>query len=413
MSAASGKAMSVRDVRTAARAAPQVPRSLRRYLCLEDFEPVARQRLPRQIYGYYAGAAETGAACRASRAGYERLALIPRVLVDTRARSTAKKLFGTSYSLPVGIAPMGISGLSTFQGDLVLAQAARDEQALMVASATSLIPLERLRAEGGARWFQTYLPGEPERIEAMLSRVAAAGFETLVLTADVPVAANRENNVRTGFSMPLKPNLRLLLDGMCHMRWSLGTFGRTLLQGMPRFENMDSFRGPAILSRTVERAIGARDGLSWSHLALMRRLWPGKLVIKGILSPDDVALARQEGVDGVWISNHGGRQLDSAIAPLAVLREAVVQAGGMAVMIDGGIRRGTDVLKALALGADFVFVGRPFLYRRGSRRAGGGAPRDAIAADGDRTRHGHARGRSVGRARPSFRAALVKEAAAF
>ena len=362
MSVASAKAVPARGVKTEARAAPQAARSLRRYLCLEDFEPVARKRLPRQIYGYYAGAAETGAAFRASRDAYERFALLPRVLVDTRARSTAKALFGSTYSLPVGIAPMGISGLSTFQGDLVLAQAAREEQALMVASATSLIPLERLSAEGGARWFQAYLPGEPERIEAMLSRVAAAGFETLVLTVDVPVSANRENNVRTGFSMPLKPSLRLLLDGMCHMRWSLGTFGRTLLQGMPRFENMDSFRGPAILSRTVERAIGARDGLSWTHLALMRRRWPGRLVIKGILSPDDVALARQEGVDGVWISNHGGRQLDSAIAPLAVLREAVAQAGGMAVMIDGGIRRGTDVLKALALGADFVFIGRPFLF---------------------------------------------------
>jgi L-lactate dehydrogenase (cytochrome) len=362
VSASSAKAMAARGVRTEARAAPQVPRSLRRYLCLEDFEPVARKRLPRQIYGYYAGAAETGAAFRASREAYQRFALLPRVLVDTRARSTAKTLFGASYSLPVGIAPMGISGLSTFQGDLVLAQAAGQEQALMVASATSLIPLERLRAEGGARWFQTYLPGEPDRIEAMLSRVAQARYETLVLTVDVPVGANRENNVRTGFSMPLKPSLRLLLDGMCHMRWSLGTFGRTLLQGMPRFENMDTFRGPAILSRTFERALGARDGLSWTHLALLRRRWPGKLVIKGILSPGDVALARQEGVDGVWISNHGGRQLDSAIAPLAVLREAVTQAGGMAVMIDGGIRRGTDVLKALALGADFVFVGRPFLF---------------------------------------------------
>jgi L-lactate dehydrogenase (cytochrome) len=362
MSASSAKTVAERGVKTEARAAPQVARSLRRYLCLDDFEPVARRRLPRQIYGYYAGAAETGAAFRASRDAYQRFALLPRVLVDTRARSTAKTLFGSSYSLPVGIAPMGISGLSTFQGDLVLAQAARDEQALMVASATSLMPLERLSAEGGARWFQTYLPGEPERIEAMLARVAAAGFETLVLTVDVPVSANRENNARTGFSMPLKPSFRLLLDGMSHMRWSLGTFGRTLLQGMPRFENMDAFRGPAILSRTVERALGARDGLSWTHLALMRRRWPGKLVIKGILAPDDVALARQEGVDGVWISSHGGRQLDSAVAPLAVLQDAVAQAGEMAVMIDGGIRRGTDVLKALALGADFVFVGRPFLF---------------------------------------------------
>jgi L-lactate dehydrogenase (cytochrome) len=351
-----------RSIRTAVRAGPAVSRPLRRYLCLEDFEPVARKRLPRQIYGYYAGAAETGAAFRAGQDAYRQLALTPRVLVDTRDRSTAKPLFGSTYSLPVGIAPMGLSGLSTFQGDLALAKAARAEGALMVVSATSLMPLERLASDGGARWFQAYLPGEPDRIEAMVSRVAAAGYDTLVLTVDVPVAANRENNVRTGFSIPLKPTPRLLLDGVIHAPWSLMTFGRTLLNGVPRFENMDAFRGPAVLSRKVERAIGDRDGLSWRHLELMRRLWQGKLVVKGILSPDDVALARQAGVDGVWISNHGGRQLDSAIAPLAVLREAAQQAGGMAVMIDGGIRRGTDVLKALALGADFVFVGRPFMF---------------------------------------------------
>ncbi|WP_348536005.1 alpha-hydroxy acid oxidase [Labrys sp. LIt4] len=351
-----------RTVITARRIEANVPRSLRRFLALEDFEPVARRHLPRQIYGYYAGAAETNAAHAGNSRALAALGLVPRVLVDTRARSTRHALFGHAYSLPVGIAPMGLSGLATFEGDLALAKAAAAEGALMVASATSLMPLERLAEEGKARWFQTYLPGEPERIRRMVARVAAAGYETLVLTADVPVAANRENNARTGFSAPLKPSLRLFWDGITHPSWSLGTFARTLAGGMPRFENMDAFRGPTLLSRNAVRDIGARDGLDWSHLDLIRQLWPGRLVVKGILAPEDVTIARERGVDGVWISNHGGRQLDTAIAPMSVLRDAVSAAGGMAVLIDGGFRRGTDVLKALALGADFVFVGRPFLF---------------------------------------------------
>ena len=348
--------------RTARRLRPDVPGFLARYLCLDDFEPAARRTLPRQIYGYYAGSAETGAAFAGNRVSFERIGLVPRVLADVSRRSTGATLFGRSYAVPVGIAPMGLSGLATHRGDLVLAQAARDAGALMVASATSLIPLERLAAEGGARWFQCYLPGEAERIEAMMDRVLAAGYETVVLTADVAVPANREGDLRNGFAIPLEPSLRLVADGLSHPRWSVGTFLRTLLDGVPHFENMDAGRGPAILSRSVVRDIGRRDALSWSHVAIMRRRWPGKLVIKGILHPEDVARARDAGADGVWISNHGGRQLDGAVAPLTILPEARRRAGDMAVLVDGGLRRGTDVLKALALGADFAFIGRPFLF---------------------------------------------------
>ena len=150
----------------------------------------------------------------------------------------------------------------------------------MVVSATSIMRLERLAAEGGARWFQAYLPGEPARIAAMVDRVAAAGFDTFVLTVDVPVPANRENNTRTGFSIPLRPSLRLLVDGLAHPAWSLGTFARTLRAGMPHMENMDAHRGPPILSRDLVRAVGKRDGLSWDHVDLIRR-WRGRLVLKG------------------------------------------------------------------------------------------------------------------------------------
>jgi L-lactate dehydrogenase (cytochrome) len=232
----------------------------------------------------------------------------------------------------------------------------------MVLSATSLIPLERAADEGRVTWFQAYLPGEPDRINAMVDRVAKAGFETLVLTVDLPVPANRENNERAGFSIPLKPSVRLAMDGLTRPDWLVRTSLRTNLRGMQHFENMDAFRGPPILSRDLARAIGARDQLNWSHVDLIRSRWNGNLVLKGILSVADAKRARNCGVDGIIISNHGGRQLDGAAPPAMVLPEIAAKVDRMVLMIDGGIRRGTDVLKCLALGAQFAFVGRPFLF---------------------------------------------------
>jgi L-lactate dehydrogenase (cytochrome) len=194
-----------------------------------------------------------------------------------------------------------------------------------------------------------------------VDRVARAGFDTLVLTVDVPVGANRENNVRSGFNRPLRPTLRLAWDSAMRPRWLCGMFLRTLItHGMPHFENTGT-RAPLITS-TAERYTGPRDKLSWPHVELMRRIWKGRLVLKGVLDPQDARIARDSGVDGVIVSNHGGRQLDGALAPLHALPAVAAEARGMTVMMDSGIRRGTDLLKALALGAQFVFVGRPFLY---------------------------------------------------
>jgi L-lactate dehydrogenase (cytochrome) len=260
---------------------------------------------------------------------------------------------------------MGASALSAYRGDIVLARAAAAAGIPMILSASSLIPMEEVRREGGpTTWYQAYLPGEPARIEPLVDRVIAAGFDTFVLTIDVPTSANRENNVRNGYALPLRPNLRLAWEGISHPTWLLGTALRTLREhGMPHFENMDAGRGPPVLSSDLIRKVGRRDGLAWEHLALIRRRWPGKLLIKGVMAVEDARLAREHGCDGIMVSNHGGRQLDGALAPLRVLPEIAAEVGrDMAVILDGGVRRGTDVLKALALGADFVFVGRPFLY---------------------------------------------------
>jgi L-lactate dehydrogenase (cytochrome) len=180
---------------------------------------------------------------------------------------------------------------------------------------------------------------------------------------DVAVLSNRENNIRAGFSTPLRPSLRLAWDGITRPRWLFGTALPTVLRhGIPHFENSFASRGAPIIARDVDRDFSKKDHLSWEHLALIRKRWQGRLVVKGLMSPEDAIIARDSGVDGLIVSNHGGRQLDHTVSPLRVLTSIVAVAGGMSVMMDSGIRRGTDVMKALALGAAFVFVGRPFNY---------------------------------------------------
>ena len=337
------------------------PRILRRILALDDFEDAARRVIPRPIFGYVTGGAETNASLRANRAVWDEIAFVPKTLVDTSGRTHKTTLFGHTYDAPFGIAPMGGTAMAAYQGDLVLARAAAAANIPMILSGASLTPLERVRQVGPTAWFQAYLPGDVDPITQLVERAARAEYDTFVLTVDVQVSANRENNVRSGFHTPLRPSLRLAWDGIVRPRWLFGMFLRTLwVHGMPHFENMG--RRVPLISRTGERDPGRRDKLSWKHLELMRRLWKGRLVVKGILDKDDARIARETGVDGIIVSNHGGRQLDGAVAPLRVLPGIAAEAGGMTVMMDGGVRRGTDVLKALALGAQFVFVGRPFLY---------------------------------------------------
>jgi L-lactate dehydrogenase (cytochrome) len=363
VSAAGGVARELIEVTAGITARPDnaPQRILRRMLALDDFEAPARRYIPRPIFGYVSGGAETNASLRGNRTAFDDLAFIPRALVNVRARTQKTELLGHTYDAPFGIAPMGGTAMAAYQGDLVLARAAAQANIPMILSGASLTPLERVKHEGRTAWFQAYLPGENGPIAELTGRVANAGYDTLCLTVDVPVSANRENNVRNGFNAPLRPTLRLAWDGITRPRWLVGMLARTLLlHGMPHFENMGA-RVP-LISRTGERDKMQRDELSWAHVELMRRLWKGRLVLKGILSKQDAVIARESGVDGIIVSNHGGRQLDGAIAPLRVLPGIVSQAGGMTVMIDSGIRRGTDVLKALALGAHFVFVGRPFLY---------------------------------------------------
>jgi L-lactate dehydrogenase (cytochrome) len=348
---------------TVTRAASAVPRALRRYLSLDDFEAAARRRLPKMLYHYISGAAEADAALADNRRAFEEYGFVPRVLNDVSGREQTTTLFGKTYAAPFGIPPMGSAALCAYRGDVVLTRATAAMNVPMILSASSLIKLEDVQRENPAAWYQAYLAGDASRIEPLVDRVAAAGYGTFVVTADVPVPANRENNIRNGFQVPIAITPRVAWDTVTHPHWLFGTWARTLMNhGMPHFENMDAQRGPPVLSKNLMRNIGKRDQLAWKHVELIRRRWKGKLVVKGLIAPADARIARESGVDGVIVSNHGGRQLDHTVSALRTLPEISAEAGGMTVMLDGGIRRGTDVLKALALGAQFVFVGRPFLF---------------------------------------------------
>lgn len=342
-----------------------------RVLCLSDFERLAKARLPRPIWGYVSGAAADNRSFQANAHAFAAYAFKPRVLRDVSRRSAAASVFGRRYALPVGAAPMGLAALAAFDADRRIAAAAREAGAVAVLSGSSLTRLEAVAEVNPDVWFQAYVPGDFDRIRALLERVAAAGITTLVATVDMPVAGNRENLVRAGFSAPLRPSPRLAIDGLAKPRWLLGVFARTLAaRGMPHFENSFAERGAPILSRTVERDFSRRDHLDWTHFEAIRRLWRGHLVIKGVLAGEDAARAVAAGADGVIVSNHGGRQLDGAVSPLEALTEVIEAAPGVPVMMDGGVRRGGDVLKALCLGAAYVFVGRPLLY---AAAAGGSA----------------------------------------
>ena len=335
-----------------------------RALNIEDLRRIARSRLPRVVYEYLEGGSEDGVTLKANREAFEAIGFAPRTLVDVSKRSQKATLFGRVYESPIGIAPMGAAGLFWHEGDIALARAARGANLPFVLSMHSFVPLERLSWEaGGPPWFQLYMPRERDAARAVVRRVLNAGCEALVLTTDVPVGANREYNERNGFSLPLRLPPAKIVDGLTHPRWLLSVFARAWL----------ARPNPMKLPEWTTR----RDHHSWQDFAWLRDAWPRKLLVKGILTVEDALLAAEHGADGIFISNHGGRQLDGLPSPLEALPPIAAALGDrLALLVDGGIRRGTDVVKALALGADMVFLGRAAMY--GAAAGGEAGVRRAI-----------------------------------
>lgn len=337
---------------------------LQRYLSVADFERAARRRLPRLVHAFVSGGCEDEVSLLANRAAFQAYMLRPRGLVGVAGISQSVELWGRRYQSPIGVAPMGVTAICRHECDRAIALAAREAGIPYILSGASTYPLERLQQEVPGIWYQGYLPGEEERLGRIIERLKRAAIEVLVVTSDTAVAGNRENNERNGFSIPFRPSLKLALDGALHPRWLVQVLARTLLSGgVPRFENLYEEAGPPITGEPAQGFRGGRDRLTWEHMSWLRDRWPGKLVVKGLLHPADAREAVSRGLDGIIVSNHGGRQLDSALPSLQAL-DTICRAvpRTFPVMVDSGFRRGTDVLKAIALGARLVFAGRPFLY---------------------------------------------------
>lgn len=330
------------------------------FLSLHDFESAARARLPRGLYGFITAGSADGWSAQNNRAAFDRWALLPRTLAAGPQRNQQIELFGQTYASPCGIAPLGVSALFCYDGDVVMASAAAQARVPYVLSAASLTPMERVFEAWPQAWLQVSGDANRDRLTPLIERLKHTPCQVLVLTVDSPVSPSRELSLRNGFSIPARPNTRLVASALTRPRWLLGTAMRTLLtRGIPRMENQDG--GP--LNRVTEAPSGPHfPPLDWDDFRFIRKHWDRALVVKGVVCVDDAVQYRRDGADGIAVSNHGGRQLDGTIAPLDALpaiREAVPD---IPVFLDGGIRRGSDVMKALALGATSTFIGRPIMF---------------------------------------------------
>lgn len=340
---------------------------------IEDLRIIAQRRLPRVAYDFLARGTEDEVTLQANRSDFECIRFVPRTMVDVSKRSTKASLWGKTFNAPFGIAPTGASGLYCFDADVALGRAAEAAGVPYVLSTASFVPMERVAREaGGTKWFQLYMSKDHELAKGLVNRARDAGFEALVITTDVVVGGNREYNQRNHFEVPFRLNAGNMVDGLFHPRWLTGVFLRTLLSsGIPRFQNLDVNTGGRITSPTLTEFRTRRTELNWSDFAWLRKLWPGKLLIKGIMTVEDARLAAEHGADGIFVSNHGGRQLDGAPSPIEALPPIADAVGDrLAILLDSGVRRGSDIVKALALGADMVFVGRATLFGA----AAGGEP---------------------------------------
>ena len=328
-----------------------------------DLREAAKRRLPRGIFEFVDRATEDHLAVAANRSGFQDIKLRHRALVDVSGRSTKTMLFGKEVALPMVIAPTGAAGLCWYRGELQLARAAAKAGIPLTLSTASMTAMETIAEQAGGRlWFQLYVWKRRDLSYQIIERAKRAGYEALIVTVDSAVSPNREYNARNGFSAPLKPNFRMAVDIARHPAWSLSVMGRYLTTiGMPKQENFPPEFQQSITQGVADRADAmSRDSLTWDDVKKFRDMWPGILMLKGVNRVDDALKAINHGVDGIIVSNHGGRNEETLRATIDCVAEVVAAVKGrVPVLMDGGARRGTDVFKALALGASGVGIGRP------------------------------------------------------
>ena len=334
-------------------------------LNVHDLRRMAKQRLPKWLFEFVDRGTEDEVALRNNRAAFERIKLKTQVLVDVSARSQEITLFGKKHGMPLGIAPTGPAGMLYYKGELELARAAKAANIPFTLATGSQTSMEDVAKEvGGTLWFQLYMWSDVRMSHVLVERAKNAGFEALVVTVDGPVGTNREYNVRNGYTVPFRYTRKNTSAVIVKPGWLFGVIMRYWLSGgMPTRANYpEGFTEKFTHVSTAERKT-KNDSLSWDDLGVLRDMWPGKLIVKGILTPQDAERAISRGADGILVSNHGGRNFDSSMAPIEVLPSIVDAVGNRTtVIVDSGFRRGSDVVKALAIGAKLVMIGRATLW---------------------------------------------------
>jgi (S)-mandelate dehydrogenase len=347
---------------------------------IADLREMAKRRLPKGIFEFMDRGNGDEVAVANNRAAFERVKLNPHMLVDTSRRTQEITLFGRKQAMPIAIAPTGSAGLTWYQGEIALARAAREAGIPFALATGSITPLEKVAEQaGGTLWFQVYMWPDRSLSHKLVERAKAAGYQALIVTVDTPVTPGREYNLRNGVTIPFRFTRRNITDVLMHPRWLATVLMRYLItSGMPRYENYPTEMKSRITALPMGRSMMVTDSLTWEDLRALRKLWPHPLMVKGILRAQDAVRAAECGADAVIVSNHGGRAVDSTMAPIELLPQIADAVGKrMTVIVDSGFRRGADVVKGLALGADAVLIGRATLY--GTAVAGQAGAARAIA----------------------------------
>jgi len=341
------------------------------FFSVDDFRIGARRRMPRIIFDALDGAAGNETASRLNSAAFDEVRLQGRVLVNVENRHLQSSFLGCQWQVPFGIAPMGMCDLFWPGADKAMARVAREVGFPLGVSTMSSTTLEQLfDLAGGNAWFQLYAGESDQLTHNLVARAASTGYQALILTADVPALAPRQRDLRNGFKVPFRIGPKQALDFACHPQWTLAT----LKNGRPKSRNINSLPKDATIGTRVGqfRRDAGRGHFDWNFLRELRAQWPHKLILKGVMCAEDARNAVDAGVDAVYVSNHGGRQLDSAppaISILPLIREAL--GPEYPIVFDSGVRSGEDIVRTLASGAGFVMLGRPFLYALGAGGAGG------------------------------------------
>jgi L-lactate dehydrogenase (cytochrome) len=331
---------------------------------IDDLRKRARRRLPRAVFGYIDGGAEDESTLRANRLGFQHYTFRPRMLVDATTRDLTTTVLGERLSAPLILAPTGLCGMAAPKGEILAARAAAQAGLVFTLSSMSGVPIEAVACEApGPKWFQLYVWKDRELTRSLIERARAAGYKALVVTVDVQTLGQRERDLRNGATVPPKITLKNVLDAVGKIPYFLN---------MPNyaFANVEGTRGgrgenPVAIGQFVLQQFD--PSVTWKDLDWFKSVWGGPVAIKGLMSAEDAKIAVEHGIEGIVVSNHGGRQLDGLPSAVEVLPEIAEAVGDRAdVILDGGIRRGTDVIKALALGAKAVMFGRPYLYGLGA-----------------------------------------------